>query len=63
MASLPYENATSGAKALAVEVGLLSFESAFLPHMLLENGRTVVEHVEASELLPPQKVVQLEDHR
>lgn len=36
----------------AVEVGLLSFESAFLPHMLLPSGQTVVQHIEAQKLLP-----------
>lgn len=35
----------------AVEVGILSFEGAFLGQILLPNGRTVLEHVESSSLL------------
>ena len=36
----------------AVEVGLLSFEAAFLAHTMLPNGRTVVQYVERQKLLP-----------
>jgi len=36
----------------AVETGILSFEGAFLGQMLLPNGRTVLEHANASNLLP-----------
>lgn len=35
----------------AVEVGLLSFEGAFLGQILLPTGRTVLEHVEANKVL------------
>jgi hypothetical protein len=35
----------------AVEVGILSFEGAFLGQILLNNGKTVLEHVEAAQLL------------
>ena len=37
----------------AIETGVLSFEGAFLGQILLANGRTVIEHAEASQLLPP----------
>ena len=40
----------------AVEVGMLSFDSAFMPHMLLPNGKRVIEVVQEQKLLP-----QLED--
>lgn len=35
----------------AVEIGMMSFEAAFLSHMLLPNGRSVIEHVQESKLL------------
>lgn len=35
----------------AIETGVLSFEGAFLGQMLLSNGKTVLEHVAASNLL------------
>lgn len=35
----------------AVEVGLVSFEAAFLGHLLLPSGRTVHEHTETAGLL------------
>lgn len=36
----------------AIEIGMLSFEAAFLSHFMLENGMTMIEHVEAQKLLP-----------
>lgn len=39
----------------AVEVGMFSADAAFLSHMLLESGQTVIEHVQAQKLLPPPK--------
>ena len=33
-----------------VECGLLSFEGAFLGQMLLPSGKTVLEHIEGSEI-------------
>lgn len=39
----------------AIEIGMLTFESAFLPHLLLASGQTVIEHVTAQKLLPPPK--------
>lgn len=35
----------------AVETGVLSFEGAFLGQIMLENGKTVMEHAEAVGLL------------
>lgn len=35
----------------AVEVGLVSFEGAFLGQILLPNGKTVMEHTDAAGLL------------
>jgi hypothetical protein len=35
----------------AVEVGMLSFEAAFLAQLTLPNGKTVMEHTEAAGLL------------
>ncbi len=36
----------------AVEVGMLSFEGAFLGQIMLPNGQTVLEQVQKSEILP-----------
>jgi hypothetical protein len=47
----------------AVETGILSFEGAFLGQLLLPNGMTVFETVQAQNLLPAlpnENVVQLE---
>lgn len=35
----------------AVEIGMMSFEAAFLSHMLLPSGKRVIEHVWQSDLL------------
>ena len=37
----------------AVECGMLSFEAVFMPHMLTNNGQTVVERIQTMDLLPP----------
>jgi len=37
----------------AIEVGLLSFEGAFLGQILLQNGKTVLDTVESQKMLPP----------
>lgn len=37
----------------AVEVGLLTFEGAFLGQILLPSGKTVLDTVEAAKMLPP----------
>lgn len=36
---------------MAIETGVLSFEAAFLGQILLKNGKTVMEHVQAVKLL------------
>lgn len=36
----------------AVECGILSFESVFLPYMLASDGRPLIEHLQASGALP-----------
>jgi hypothetical protein len=37
----------------AVECGIMSFEAAFMPHMLLPTGERVVDRVEKLQLLEP----------
>lgn len=39
----------------AVEVGLLTFEGAFLGQILLPTGKTVLEAVEGAKMLPPSE--------
>lgn len=44
----------------AIETGILSFDAVFMPHMLTNDGRTVVERIAETNLLPKpdeQKVV------
>jgi len=36
----------------AVEIGMLSFEGAFLGQILLPDGNTVLDHVQSKNLLP-----------
>lgn len=36
----------------AIECGVLSFEAAFMPHMLLDDGRRVIDAARAARLLP-----------
>lgn len=46
----------------AVECGVMSFETAFMPHILLPNGRRVIDQVQADNLLPAppeERVVQI----
>jgi hypothetical protein len=40
------------AQVTAVECGVLSFEAAFMPHMLLKDGRRVIDAAQAANLLP-----------
>ena len=50
------------AQITAVEAGVMSFEAAFMPHMLLADGRRVIEAAQQANLLPaPQdeKVVNI----
>ena len=40
----------------AIEIGMLTFEAAFLSHILLPSGLSVIEHVQQQKLLPsPQE--------
>ena len=41
------------AQITAIESGVMSFESAFMPHMLLKDGRRVVDAAQDANLLPP----------
>lgn len=36
----------------AVECGVMSFETAFMPHMLLKDGRRVIDAAQQANLLP-----------
>lgn len=50
----------------AVECGVITFDEAFMPHMLLKNGQRVIEAARAANLLPPpeaSKVVELKQIR
>jgi hypothetical protein len=40
----------------AVECGVMSFEAAFMSHMLLSDGRRVIDKVQADNLLPAPEV-------
>lgn len=39
----------------AIEIGMLTFEAAFLSHILLANGETVIEHMQHQKLLPQEQ--------
>lgn len=39
----------------AIDTGILTFEGAFLGQLLLPSGKTVLEHAQASKLLPAPK--------
>jgi len=47
------------AQLTMIEAGILSFEAIFMPHMLANDGRTLLEH--ANDMLPPvqDKVVKM----
>ena len=50
----------------AIECGVMSFEAAFMPHILLPNGMRLIDHVQAENLLPAppaEKVVKISDAR
>jgi hypothetical protein len=36
----------------AVECGMMSFEAVFMPHVMLADGRSMIEHVIAAKMLP-----------
>ena len=40
------------AQITAIESGVMTFEEAFMPHMLLRDGRRVIEAARAQNLLP-----------
>ena len=46
----------------AIECGVMSFEAAFMPHILLPSGERVIDRVQSENLLPPaeEKVLKLE---
>ncbi len=37
----------------AIEIGMFTFEGAFLSHMMLPSGISVIEHIEQQQLLAP----------
>lgn len=37
----------------AIEIGMMSFEAAFLSHLVLPSGKRVIEHYEEQRLLQP----------
>jgi hypothetical protein len=39
----------------AVECGMMPFEAVFMPHVVLGDGRSVLEHVTAAKMLPAPK--------
>lgn len=39
----------------AVEIGMLSFEAAFLAHIVLPSGHSVIEAIEQQKMLPGSK--------
>lgn len=45
----------------AVECGIMSFEAAFMPHILLPTGERIIDRIQADKLLsaPEQKVVEI----
>ncbi len=50
------------AQITAVEAGVMSFEAAFMPHMMLKDGRRLIDKIRSDNLLPApdeNKVVEL----
>lgn len=39
----------------AVECGILSFEAVFMPYMLTNDGRPLIDRLAETELLPPER--------
>lgn len=39
-------------QTVAIECGILQFEEVFMPHMLLEDGRRVIDAARAAHMLP-----------
>jgi hypothetical protein len=49
----------------AIECGVLSFEAAFMPHMLLKDGRRVLDAAQQANLLPapePSNVIEFKQN-
>ena len=49
-------------QVVAIECGVMSFEAAFMPHILLPSGMRVIDKVQADNLLPAppdEKVIQI----
>ena len=49
-------------QVVAIECGVMSFDAAFMPHMLLPSGMRVIDKVQADNLLPAppeEKVIQI----
>lgn len=42
------------AQVTAIEIGMLTFEAAFLSHILLPSGQTVIEYAQQQKLLPQE---------
>ena len=40
-------------QVVAVECGMMSFEAVFMPHMLTNDGRPLIERVLEAKMLPP----------
>lgn len=39
-------------QVVAVECGMMSFEAVFMPHMITSDGRSVIERIAETKLLP-----------
>jgi hypothetical protein len=40
------------AQVVAVETGLVSFDEVFMAHLILANGKRLIEHARSSDLMP-----------
>lgn len=41
----------------AIECGVMSFEAAFMPHLLLPTGQRVIDRIQSENLLPPPETI------
>lgn len=46
----------------AIEIGMMTFEAAFLSHILLPSGMSVIEHVQAQKMLPAPSNTEVRAH-
>lgn len=37
----------------AVECGMMDFDAVFMPHMIAADGRSIIDHIRQSKMLPP----------